>query len=167
MLNSLKLYKVLSYILIVLAFLFAFMDTVFLMSALANPSALIFVFALACFVIYAFASFRFLRQGVEREQILPKKSKDWIKVNAYVSLFLCSLFFLNSASVLMSSNSVLIKVAEEFIDQQSGLPAGIDSRLMLQVMKGASVFLLVTGIVGLLHIRTTLRLVKQYDYLFE
>jgi len=167
MLHSLKLYKVLSYILIVLAFLFAFMDAIFLMSALANPSALIFVFALACFVIYAFASFRFFRHGVEREQILPKKSKDWIKVNAYVSLFLCSLFFLNSASLLMSSNAVLIKLSEEFLAQQAGLPAGINTQLVLQVIKGASVFLLITGIVGLLHIRTTLRLVKQYDYLFE
>jgi hypothetical protein len=67
----------------------------------------------------------------------------------------------------MSSNTVLIKLTEEFMEQQSGLPAGFTTDLMLQIIKGASVFLLFTGVVGLLHIRTTLRLVKQYDYLFE
>jgi hypothetical protein len=39
--------------------------------------------------------------------------------------------------------------------------------MILSILKGVSVFLLVTGIIGIVHIRTTLRLVKRYDYLFE
>ncbi|MEN9512658.1 MAG: hypothetical protein RJB16_418 [Bacteroidota bacterium] len=104
---SLKLYRILSFILIPLALLFAFIDIAFLMTAFANPSVLIFVFAIACLVMYVFSSFAFLKRGIEKEQHQPAKLKDWIKVNAYVSLFLCSLFFLNGTSVLMSSDMVL------------------------------------------------------------
>jgi hypothetical protein len=50
-------------------------------------------------VIYTFASFSFLKRGIEKEQHQSAKLKDWIKVNAYVSLFLCSLFFLNGTVV--------------------------------------------------------------------
>jgi hypothetical protein len=118
-------------------------------------------------VIYTFASFSFLKRGIEKEQHQPAKLKDWIKVNAYVSLFLCSLFFLNGTSVLMSSDMVLMKITEEFMSQQAGLPEGLNIALMLKVIKAASMFLLITGLIGLMHIRTTLRLVKEYNYLFE
>ena len=93
--NEMKLYTVLSYCLIPIALFFAFLDIIILATSLANPSALIMVFIVACLVIYTYTSFKFLKTGVEREQIQTKKTKDWIKVNAYVSLFLCSLFFIN------------------------------------------------------------------------
>jgi hypothetical protein len=53
------------------------------------------------------------------------------------------------------------------MQQQAGLPEGLNVALMLKVIKAASLFLLVTGVVGLMHIRTTLKLVKEYNYLFE
>ena len=87
MTNNLKLYKVLTYILIPIALFFGFIDVLFLMSALANPGALIFVFIIACLVIYTFTSFKFYRLGVQREQPLTKGLKDWVKVNAIVSIF--------------------------------------------------------------------------------
>ncbi len=167
MANNLKLYTVLSYILIPIALFFTFLDVLVLGTALANPSALIMVFIIACFVIYVFSSFKFLKRAVEAEQIQKVKTKDWIKVNAYVSFFLCTLFFINSISVLVSSNATLLKFIDEFIQQQPGLPAEITGDFILKVLKAVSVLLFITGTAGLIHIRTTLRLVKQYDYLFE
>jgi hypothetical protein len=164
---QLKLYTVLSYILIPIALFFAFMDIVLLFSSLANPSALIMVFILACLVIYTFASFKFLKAGIEKEIAQTAKLKDWIKVNAYVSFFLCSLFFINAISILISSDVLLLKFIDEFLQSQPGLPKELTSALMLSLLKGVSVFLLITGIVGLIHIRTSLRLLKQYEYLFE
>jgi hypothetical protein len=67
----------------------------------------------------------------------------------------------------MSSDLVLMKITEEFMSQQAGLPEGLNIALMLKVIKAASMFLLITGLIGLMHIRTTLRLVKEYNYLFE
>jgi len=164
---QLKLYTVLSYILIPIALFFAFLDMALLLSSLANTSVLIMVFIIACLVIYTFASFKFLKAGIEKEIAQTAKLKDWIKVNAYVSFFLCSLFFINAISVLISSDLVLLKFIDEFLESQPGIPKELTSALMLSLIKGVSVFLLVTGIVGLMHIRTSLRLLKQYAYLFE
>ena len=165
--KNLKLYIVLSYCLIPIALFFAFLDVIILLSSLANPSALIMVFIVACLVIYTFASFKFLKFGIEREIVQTKKLKDFIKVNAYVSFFLCSLFFVNSISVLVSTNAVLLKFIDEFLTQQPGMPKEITNALVLSILKGVSVFLLITGIIGIVHIRTTLKLVKESPHLFE
>jgi hypothetical protein len=164
---NLKLYTVLTYILIPIALFFGFLDVLILFSSLANPSALIMVFIVACLVIYTFSSYKFLKAGIEREIVQPLKLKDWIKVNAYVSFFLCSLFFVNSISVLISTNAVLLKFIDEFLQQQPNMPKEITNVLVLSLLRGVSVFLLITGIVGIVHIRTTLRLVKQNGHLFE
>ena len=54
MLDNLKLYKVLTYILIPIALFLGFIDTILLMVSLLNPANLLYVFILACFVIYIF-----------------------------------------------------------------------------------------------------------------
>lgn len=162
-----KLYLVLSYILIPIALFFGFMDSILLLSALTNPSAMILVFAMACIVIYSFTSFKFLKLGIEREQTQTTKLKDWIKVNAYVSLLMFCLIFLNAVSILLSSDVILIKFIDEFLAQQSGLPSEMNSQFILKTLHVAAYFLFVIGAVGILHIRMTLRLVKEYDYLFE
>jgi hypothetical protein len=103
------------------------------------------VFVIACLVIYTFASFKFLKQGVEKEQELSSRLKDWIKVNAYVSLFLCSLFFINSISILLSSDMTLLKYIDELMLQQPGLPPEATAALILSVLKVAAIFLLITA----------------------
>ena len=165
--QNLKFYTLLTYFLIPSALFFGFLDVLILLSSLANPSALIMVFIVACLVIYTFASFKFLKYGIEREIVQTSKLKDWIKVNAYVSFFLCSLFFVNSISVLISSNAVLLKFIDEFLTQQPNMPKEITSNLVLSILRGVSVFLLITGVIGIVHIRTTLKLVKQSPHLFE
>ena len=165
--QNLKLYTVLTNILIPIALFFGFLDVLILFSSLSNPSALIMVFIIACLVIYTFSSYKFLKLGIEREIVQTLKLKDWIKVNAYVSFFLCSLFFVNSISVLVSTNTVLLKFIDEFLQQQPNMPKEITNALVLSILKGVSVFLLITGIIGIVHIRTTLRLVKQQAHLFE
>ena len=167
MAQHLKLYTILTYILIPIALFFGFLDVLILFSSLANPSALIMVFIVACLVIYTFSSYKFLKAGIEREIVQSLKLKDWIKVNAYVSFFLCSLFFVNSISVLISTNAVLLKFIDEFLQQQPNMPKEITNALVLSLLRGVSVFLLITGIVGIVHIRTTLRLVKLNGHLFE
>ena len=167
MAQHLKLYTILTYILIPIALFFGFLDVLILFSSLANPSALIMVFIVACLVIYTFSSYKFLKAGIEREIVQSLKLKDWIKVNAYVSFFLCSLFCVNSISVLISTNAVLLKFIDEFLQQQPNMPKEITNALVLSLLRGVSVFLLITGITGIVHIRTTLRLVNQNGHLFE
>ena len=167
MLDSIKLYRVLTYILLPIAYLFILLDVLFFMSAIANPGTLIFVFIIACLVIYTITSYRFFKNGIEREQIQKSKLKDWIKVNAYVSLFLCSLFFLNSVSILVSSNATLLKFIDDLIEKQPEFPKEATPALILSILKSVAVFLFITGAAGLLHIRITLKLVKENKHLFE
>jgi hypothetical protein len=162
-----KFYLVLSYILLPIALFFGFMDSILVISALANPSAMILVFAMACIVIYSFTSLKFLKLGIERAQIQTTTLKDWIKVNAYVSLLMFCLIFLNAVSILLSSDIILIKFIDEFLAQQSGLPPEMNSQFVLKTLRVAAYFLFVIGAVGILHIRMTLRLVKANDHLFE
>ena len=77
------------------------------------------------------------------------------------------LIFLNAVSILLSSDVMLIKFIDEFLAQQTGLPPEMNSQFVLKTLRIAAYFLFVIGAVGILHIRMTLRLVKEYDYLFE
>jgi hypothetical protein len=77
------------------------------------------------------------------------------------------LIFLNAVSILLSNDATLIKFIDEFLSQQSGLPPEMNSQFVLKTLRVAAYFLFVIGAVGILHIRMTLRLVKEYDYLFE
>ena len=164
---SIKAYAILTYILIPFALFFGVIDFILLVSALANPSALIFVFIVACLVIYSFVTLKFLRTGLQREQTMAKSLKDWIKVNAFVSLFLCSLFVVNALSILFSSPATLNKLIDAMIEQQPGFPQSIDNNMIISIIKGFSVFLLIVGSIALIHIRTTFRYIKEYGYLFE
>lgn len=162
-----KGYLILSYVLLPIAFFFGFLDLIILISSLANPSALILVFVLACFVIYALTSFKFFKYGVQKEQSMSFKLRDWIKVNAFVSLFLCSLFFINSISIILSKDAALLVFIDEFLGQQTGLPKELTNIFILQILRTLSYFLLLTGTIGLIHIRMTLRMLRTFDYLFE
>jgi hypothetical protein len=78
-----------------------------------------------------------------------------------------SLIFINAVSILISNDATLISFIDEILAQQSGLPPEFNSQFVLKIMRTAAYFLFVIGAVGILHIRMTLKLVKEYDYLFE
>jgi hypothetical protein len=68
---------------------------------------------------------------------------------------------------LLSNDATLIKFIDEFLAQQSGLPPEMNSQFVLKTLRVAAYFLFVIGAVGILHIRITLRLVRDNDHLFE
>jgi hypothetical protein len=70
-------------------------------------------------------------------------------------------------SILLSNDATLIKFIDEFLAQQSGLPPEMNSQFILNTLRVAAYFLFVIGAVGILHIRMTLRLVRDNDHLFE
>jgi amino acid permease len=165
--KSIKIYKVLSYILLPIGYLFGFFDVLFLLSAIANPEALIFVFAIASLVFYIFLSHRFYQKGILSEQPFSSKTKDWIKVNAIVSLILCTLFLLNGLSILATSDAKLLQFIEEKAKVTPGIPFDFNMNLLVDITKKVSAVLLLTGFVGLPHVILTFRFLKQFSYLFE
>jgi hypothetical protein len=79
-------YRIISFILLPVAGILGFFGLFALMAAVANPSFLLGVFMLACIVIYTFCSFSFLSKGILGNRPCKPSLRDWIRVNAFVSL---------------------------------------------------------------------------------
>ena len=55
-------------------------------AAFANPPLFFPLFFVACIAIYTFAALNFLISGIDGKKSLGRSSKDWLKVNAIVSI---------------------------------------------------------------------------------
>jgi len=165
--KQLTLFRILSFVLLPFAAIFGLMDLIMLLGALANPAVLLPVFLIAAFCIYVFASLVFLIRHISTGQAAKPSFKDWIKVNAYASLFLGFLFLFNSLSIFYMKDSEMRELIQKFLDMQTNLPANINAEMFIKMMRGAAYFLFFFSIGILLHIRICLGLVKQYQYLFS
>ncbi len=162
-----SVYRVLTFILIPIAAMFGFMDLLFLISALANPAMLLIVFMFAAFVIYTFACLKFLGNGIDTGRPCKPSLRDWIKVNAYVSLFLGAMFFINANTILFMGETGLNNLIGQLRDAQPNMPARFSNAFFVTLLRGMSWFLLVVSIVLLTHIFLNFRVLKMYAHLFS
>jgi len=165
--KQLTIFRILTFTLLPIAAMFGFLDFLFLFSALANPALLLMVFVLAAFVIYTFASLKFLTKGIDVEQPCRTSLRDWIRVNAFVSLFMGIMFFLNAASILFMSDVSLRQFVNQFRESQPNIPAILTTELFISVMKAVAYFMLFVSVVLVSHILINFRILKRYGYLFE
>ena len=63
--KSLTIYRIFSYILVTIAIILGFASLIALLIALSNPVLIISVFIIIAVVIYSFASFLFLNNGID------------------------------------------------------------------------------------------------------
>lgn len=164
--NLLSVYRVISYIILIIAGILAFFDLFTLLAALSYPVFFIVVFVLTSVIIYTFTSFSFYNKGVQNGRLLKPSLKDWIKVNAYVTIFFCALilidfsfFFLNPSSradMIKMINDMRAKVPDTKTSSEAILRASIN---MIYIATAYSVLLLA-------HVIISLRLVKKYNNLF-
>ncbi len=165
--KSLTPYRILTFILVPVAVLFAFMDLFLLLSALGNPAMLLFVFMFGCFVIYTFSSLKFLSKGIDPGRPVKLSLRDWIRVNAFVSTFIGTMFLLNALTIFFSSDISLRQMLSQFIENQPNAPANLSPELFLTLMKFFAWFIFIVSVILLIHIRMTFKLLKQYKHLFS
>lgn len=165
--KQLTIFRILTFILLPIAAMFGFMDLLFLFSALANPALLLIVFVLAAFVIYTFASLKFLTMSIDVEQPCKASLRDWIRVNAFVSLFMGIMFFLNAVSIIFMGDVSLRQFVNQFRESQPNIPAMLTTELFITIMKAVAYFMLFVGVVLVSHILLNFKIMKQYGYLFE
>lgn len=159
------LYRIASYLLLMMAILLGAIDLMVLLIALANPAMLIQVFIIACVVIYSFTSFSFLIKGIDRQQLLRKRTKDLIKVNAYVSMGFGMLFLLQTIAIV--SNPQLIGEAMKQATQMQGAEAAqLTPQMLMKLMRYVLYFMCGYSIVLVLHVFYTLKLLKTHAHLF-
>ncbi len=165
--KQLTIFRILTFILLPIAAMFGFIDFLLLFSALANPALLLMVFLLAAFVMYTFASLKFLTKGIDIERPCKTSLKDWIRVNAFVSFFLGFMLLLNAVSILFMGDISLRQFIAQFRESQPNIPPMLTPELFLSILKSMAYFMLVVSILLLSHIILNFRMLKQYGYLFE
>lgn len=157
-------YRILTYLLIPFVSLVALSGLMMLPVALSNPALLLPVFIVVAMVIYYVNSFRFLHSGLLERRPLAVRLRDWIRVNAFVALFIpvqsAALLFL-----LMSNSPQLAEVLQAARDMQTqqALPANVSiEKTMLTMLWSFAIAGLLMGV----HILLSLWLVRRYTTLF-
>jgi hypothetical protein len=161
----LVVYRLLSFILLPIAAILGFLDAYFLLVALANPSALLPVFAIACIVIYVFTSLSFLTKGILGGRQCNPSLRDWIRVNAIVSIIVSGLGVIEYITLIINK-SFIGEVVKQAIQQQK-IPAGFTAVQLEQMLLKFFFFFFLFSIVLLIHILMSFRLLRQYNYLFK
>jgi hypothetical protein len=164
----LTFYRIISFILLPIAGILGFFGLFALISALANPAFLLGVFMLACIVIYTFTSFSFLSKGITRQLPCKPSLRDWIRVNAFVSLAFAVLSLSQGFTYL--GNAAMQKQVLDMgmsMAAQSSAQASFSRQYLSQIMNGTIYFMIFLATVLFIHIFITFRLLRQYKYLFE
>ena len=157
-------YRILSYILLPVAVLIGILTAFMLMVAFANPTLLLVVFLFASVVIYVIASFIFLQKGIDQKQPCKHALKDWIKVNAIVSIIFCVMFL--AQSIFLLGNSKLLNEAlQQMITQQQSMMV-LPEATYFKMLKGVLYFFLIFCSLLLAHIVLSFRILKTYGKMF-
>ena len=165
--KQLTIFRILSFILVPIAALFGILDLLVLLNALGNPAMLFIVFVIAAFVIYTFASLKFLVKGIDTGRPCSRSLRDWIRVNAYVAVFMGVMSLLNVVSILFMSETTLREFVTKALEAQANVPPMLNINLFVSIMKIAAGFMAFVSIVLLVHIVLNFRLMKLYNYLFQ
>ena len=165
--KMLSLYRILTYILLPIAGIFGAIDILFLFAGLAQPALLLGVFILAAMVIYVFISFIFLSKGIERSIPLKPSTKDWLKVNAYVTVGFVALNIIQAIGLLRSDATVKQVITDSIAMQGAKLPPGYTIESLMKIIRGAIYFLLTFSGILLIHLSITFRLLKAYAHVFD
>ena len=162
---KLTIYRILSFLLLPIAILFSMGFLLFIRAAFANPAMFFTLFLIACIAIYTFASLNFLIRGIDAKKFLGKSSKDWLKVNAIVSILF---------AVLMISQCVIFLNQPEMLSEmaaQAKENAGADLKMSVasfeNYLRITSYFFLVYAVVLFVHIIISFQYLKKYAYLFQ
>lgn len=158
------LYRIFSYILIIIAFFLGLGVVLALFLALANPALLLNVFVAAAVVMYSISSFLFLINGIDGKKNQKPGMKDFIRVNAFVAIVFAVMNIFQAANVIVNPavlNEAIAKMPNLSTAKQT-IPIG----LILKVMKAILWFLLLYSMVLLVHIQISFRYLKQFEHLF-
>lgn len=166
--KQLTIYRILSFILVPIALIIGFLDLfVLIMGLSGNPAMLFIAFVMACLVIYAFASLRFLLHGIGNQRHCKPSLRDWIKVNAYGTLFIAGMFFLNSTGVFFLGDIQLQQMLSDVMEQQPELAGKISMETMVNMFKVVAVIMFIISVTAIIHVQIGFRLLRQYSYLFR
>jgi hypothetical protein len=167
------IYQIVSYLLVLAAGFLGFILLFILPAALSNPAMLFGVFIIVGVVLYSFTSFRFLKQGLMREQFFRKRFKDLIKVNGYVSVFFVAQTFFVFGGLMMKQDLLYKSVEELFQNPPAGLSEFSKAEQnqiqikMVKALKIAGWCMFVYAALLTFHLLNTFQFIKRKNHLFS
>ncbi len=162
---STTVYKILSFILLPIGAFLGIVCLCALIPAFGNISMLLPVFLVACIAIYIFSSFTLVFNGMIKEKLCNPSLKDWIKVNAYVSLFF-AIMCVSNFVYLKTKPELMKEFTKEVLATQKNIPAEAIA-MMPQIINGMLSGMLALGIILLIHISLSLTFIKTKPHLFK
>lgn len=161
----LTIYRILTFLLLPMAALFAIFAMIFITAAFANPAMLVPMFLIICVVIYSFASANFILRGIDKQRFLGKSAKDWLKINAYISSFYaimmivqCAMLLYNPSQIAELTHTAMERGANDIVIPEATLLKYIS--IMMNLFLFHSIILFI-------HVGLTLGYMKSYKSLFE
>jgi hypothetical protein len=162
---KLIIYRVFSFLILPMAVLFSISVMVFLRAAFANPAMLFPLFLIACIAIYTFASLNFLIKGIDGKKFLGRSSKEWLKVNAFIS-FIFGVLMIVQCTVILKNPDMLQNLATQ-ARQNAGDELKISDADFINYLRITSYLFLAYAIVLIIHVFFTFQYIKLYNYLFK
>ncbi|NCI47957.1 hypothetical protein [Sediminibacterium soli] len=165
--TELIIFRVITFILLPVSVLFGCMDLMMFFIALRNPSQLFSVFLIAAFVVYVFASLRFLTRHIDTNQPAKHSLRDWIRVNGFASVLMALMSFASSALLIATGDEKIREAINTMLEAQPDTPATLNPEAFVGVVKTAIWFMLAISGLLAIHLVLNFRLLKRYRYLFE
>ena len=170
---KLVVYRLITFMLLPIAGINAFSLLRLISLATEHPLMLIAAFVNFAVISYTFTSFVFFTRGVQNGKIFKTSFKDWIKVNAFVSILyagiiLCgAIIFLGFVVYLTPAQlqKTIIDALNKW--QPGGEAATAGGPALVSQLKASFAFAGGYSAVLLTHIIITLGLVKQHASLFS
>jgi len=162
---KLTIYRVFSFLLLPIGILFSMGVLLFIRAAFANPAMFFPLFLMICIAIYTFASLNFLIRGIDGKKFLGKSSKDWLKVNAIVSI-LFALLMISQCVIFLLHPEMLTDIVAQ-AKENAGPDFKMSEASFENYLRITSYFFLVYALVLFVHIIMSFLYLKKYNYLFQ
>ncbi len=165
--KNLKVYKVLSYILLPFGGLLGVVALFGVLASLGNPLMMLMFLIVVCVALYIFSSFRFLNRVIIQQIKSRPSLKDFVRVNTFISIFF-SVYTLYSAMVALNNPDLMKTAIQQMMAMpQFAMPPGYNEASFLHIFKISYIIFGIFCALLMLHSSATLFLLKQYKSAFE
>lgn len=161
-----KVYRHLTYILVLPTTIIALFCIVGILAALFNPGFLIPLFMMACLVVYEIASLIFLSKTITAQKATKKIIKDLITINSFFALFFCLLNIVQFTTIVFKPELVNQMLNNLAIESTRIGNATIDKAFMAKMFWIVSSVVSVYAVLMLVHIAISFKLLKEYKSYF-
>ena len=160
--NTIKVYKWITYILLIPTFFIALFSLFGILFAMLNPQILIPVFIMVCIVLYNISSFIFLRKSLINNLICKKIIKDLIKVNAIAAIIFSVLNLFQFIKIIFNKTAIETAVQDIYTQNQGNISSIFSKAQITNLFWVTTIVVAIYSILLLFHIFLSFKLIKSH-----